>query len=236
MSDNKYQPHIFLLKTITNLHVGGGESSYEVVDNQVQRDPATKRPTIYSSSLKGALRDMWVEKEMKHTVEIFGSEPGDDNAIQGAFRFLNADLLAIPKPVTEVNNTTSSYEVVYADKELDEFLEKIQLLDEQVLNKAKLIVKIEAKIKGDLIPDAPGFHEASSELPVIARNQLDNGVSQNLWYEEVVPRFSFFAFVIMAQDKVATKAFNQFIKDEKVIQIGANATIGYGLCEIEKIN
>ena len=28
------------------------------------------------------------------------------------------------------------------------------------------------------------------ELPVLARNKLDNGISKNLWYEQVVPHES----------------------------------------------
>ena len=71
--------------------------------------------------------------------------------------------------------------------------------------------------------------------PFLSRNHLEDGVSQNLWYEEVVPREALFGFVILAPegDSLLEK-FNQLVK-ENIIQIGANATIGYGLCHFQKI-
>ena len=37
----------------------------------------------------------------------------------------------------------------------------------------------------------------SIALPVLARNKLSNGISQNLWYEEVVPKQSkFYLFIV----------------------------------------
>ncbi len=68
-------------------------------------------------------------------------------------------------------------------------------------------------------------------LPVIARNQLENGVSQNLWYEQIVPRESRFFMMIQQPDNT----FSMSIKD-KVIQIGANATVGYGYCEFKTLS
>jgi len=70
-------------------------------------------------------------------------------------------------------------------------------------------------------------------LPVIARNQLENGESKNLWYEEVVPRESKF-FTFIARPETNTEFDNNV--NGKVVQIGANATIGYGFCEIQKID
>ena len=94
------------------------------------------------------------------------------------------------------------------------------------------------------------FNEAISNLPVIARNSLQG--SGNLWYEEVVPRESIFYTVFCyynnlddeTQDKRgrtdkrkfenAYKLFEQkLLKDE--IQIGANASIGYGICNFSPL-
>lgn len=90
------------------------------------------------------------------------------------------------------------------------------------------------------------FRELSISLPVIARNQLENGESQNLFYEEILPRksklYSFIAFPsdnhIAQGDKTdftnAQINFENAIKDE-LIQIGANGSIGYGMCKFTKI-
>lgn len=72
-----------------------------------------------------------------------------------------------------------------------------------------------------------------NHLPVIARNNLNNGESKNLWYEQVVPRFSHFYFVVMKKDEYE-EVFDAKISDG-LIQIGANASIGYGFSKIQKI-
>ncbi len=82
------------------------------------------------------------------------------------------------------------------------------------------------------------FSELCKQLPVIARNQLENGISKNLWYEEVVPRFSrFFQFTLIPNE---TNSFiGQFIDEllepKNTFQIGANATIGYGYCKFNTL-
>jgi len=74
-------------------------------------------------------------------------------------------------------------------------------------------------------------------LPVIARNNLDNGQSKNLWYEQIIPRESrfFFAVTPTPGNEDAALFFNTMETEQKV-QIGANATIGYGQCLINKFN
>ena len=77
--------------------------------------------------------------------------------------------------------------------------------------------------------------EISRRLPVIARNCLENGVSKNLWYEEVVPRESvFYTGIVNSQN---TEKFEDFCRklEDNLIQIGANATIGYGFTKFEEV-
>lgn len=62
-----------------------------------------------------------------------------------------------------------------------------------------------------------------NHLPVIARNYLNNGKSENLFYEQVIPRSSVLYF-LMIEDKYKLPL------DNEVIQIGANASVGYGFC------
>lgn len=89
-----------------------------------------------------------------------------------------------------------------------------------------------------LISDSD-FDELLKNLPVIARNSLENGESKNLWYEEVVPRKSKFFTAISIptylNNNDGTKLtntfaqFQSFLSDKDTIHIGANASIGYGI-------
>ncbi|QCI28745.1 type III-B CRISPR module RAMP protein Cmr4 [Caminibacter pacificus] len=80
-------------------------------------------------------------------------------------------------------------------------------------------------------------------LPVVARNRLENGESKNLWYEEIVPKYSNFIFFIGRDndeyidkdDKPKIEQFFRSFESEKLYQIGANKTIGFGICKIEKV-
>ncbi len=89
------------------------------------------------------------------------------------------------------------------------------------------------------------FNELTKELPVIARNHLEERKSQNLWYEEVVPRESIFYTTIKIEDNEESEdfdkqhgyidEFNKNITGNNVIQIGANASIGYGYSRIVEL-
>ncbi len=70
-------------------------------------------------------------------------------------------------------------------------------------------------------------------LPVIARNNLENGKSNNLWYEQIVPREARFWFYSIANTGNEGDKFTDKVNGKQV-QIGANASIGYGACEIKK--
>jgi CRISPR-associated protein Cmr4 len=83
---------------------------------------------------------------------------------------------------------------------------------------------------------AMSFEEIMKGMPVIARNHLENGISQNLWYEEVVPRQSRFYFAILYKEKNGDH-FSEFTTklESSLVQIGANSTVGYGYCKINKM-
>jgi len=66
-------------------------------------------------------------------------------------------------------------------------------------------------------------------LPMIARNYLETGISQNVWYEEFVPHSSIFYTVIMTPGKTCDLDFSA------VIQFGGNASVGYGYCHMEEV-
>ncbi len=72
-----------------------------------------------------------------------------------------------------------------------------------------------------------------NKLPVIARNSLEDGRSVNLWYEEIVPRQSkFYCFIQQLADTEYDSWFETGLT--KPIQVGANASIGYGLMKFTK--
>lgn len=73
---------------------------------------------------------------------------------------------------------------------------------------------------------------SNENLPVVSRNNIENGESKNLWYEQVLPRYSQLYFAVMKNDN--GQQFHDKLKN-KLVQIGANATIGYGYTSIKRI-
>lgn len=71
------------------------------------------------------------------------------------------------------------------------------------------------------------FMEICEDLPVVARNQL--GEHRNLWYEELVPRQSEFWFIHLFPENDVIEEIRRI---NIPVQIGANASVGYGFCEI----
>ncbi len=106
---------------------------------------------------------------------------------------------------------------------------------------------ISDKLKKLLGEDIALFEDnafAELDLPVLARNVLKNGISQNLWYEEVVPKKSKFFFFIGKPNNIDPKDYDQKIKgfenrfDSKGarVQFGANKSIGYGFSLVKKVS
>lgn len=74
-------------------------------------------------------------------------------------------------------------------------------------------------------------------LPVRARNQLNDGQqSENLWYEQFVPRLSiFYTFIAAPEKDKHWDAFHQALT-EHFMQIGGNKSVGNGICRFELID
>lgn len=268
---------LYKIITLSNLHVGSGDINFDVIDNQVQRDPITQLPNINSSSLKGAFREHFTKdgSESAMVKYIFGPENSDNNSHQtGAYSFFEAQLLTRPvrSNVKSHFNATSkaviknfievieNFEIEF-DSELKQELEK--LLSIEVKKGAPVIFEnisnaiLEdfkatsssidiSKLKDLLGDDVALFGESDFkelDLPVLARNYLEGGVSKNLWYEEIVPKKSTFFFCIAKPTNIDSKDFDQKIKgfenkfdrEGNKLQIGANKSIGYGFCKIQKI-
>lgn len=306
----KLQTDFYIIRAISNLHVGSGDADFGIIDKHVQRDPVTGLPVIFGSSLKGALRQLFETFQPTSVDAIFGSEnpskrqvsDGEANEkegdtppltksatatlvqkelIQGTYRFHDAHLLALPVrtnhrfyyratcpellqdfmaeverqdklpeairgPLQQLagktvnrgapihfNGLHSSLLVEDLTATFDDTIKKSQL---QELDRA--ILPAGETLFGDrlLLLSAIDFQERCQELPTVARNYLENGISKNLWYEEIVPRESVFYAPITAPD--STSGFESTIATAfgHQIQVGGNATVGYGLCTLKKLS
>lgn len=254
----------WLITAKTNLHVGNeNTSSYGLIDKSVQRDVVTGLPCINGSSLKGALNEFFVEKENKDEVflkGIFGvDKKGRDKETQkGGFSFFDAKLLSIPvqsnnrlfyratsaSVLNDFTNQMKLFGIDYPEFKLDFDLSKPVVFTEQGTElgdykaikqeRNEEITRLETLLGKDvaLFNDAD-FKELCNDdnLPIIARNKLDNGESKNLWYEQIVPQETIFYSVFLGKDGIDLGT----LLNGKIVQIGANATIGMGYCEFKQV-
>ena len=119
-------------------------------------------------------------------------------------------------------------------------VDKVYLEDEEVESEKIDNLNGLEKFLGKNIAIYPHNDFTKLGLPFIARNALDeDGTSDNLWYEEVVPKYSKFYFFVKEPnniDKEFKEEAKQFDKDFEnidLIQFGANKSIGYGFCKIK---
>lgn len=247
--------YIVRMECLTNLHVGNGDVNFGIIDRQVERDPVTGFPTINSSGVKGALRAFLVEQEKRGQVDqglvgrAFGSSTGDGTT-PGQVRVLAADLLARP---ARASKGARAFYLVTCDTLTDRYRSLLaefapEIADEELTAGSPDEDPSSLSVEGlSLEGSTPlGLQGCSQtvfkmsdddfgglDLPVNVRNHLDNGISTNLWYEEVVPHGSLFAFPIVATDTNADVLDELYLAlDGQVVQFGAGASIGYGLCKL----
>jgi CRISPR-associated protein Cmr4 len=256
--------NLYNITTKANTHVGSGQNSYGIVDNVVQRDYNTAMPIILSSSLKGALKE-WLTSQLdkgEEASKIFGNEVGEgqqgSHYVFPAFLaslpmrsskhfYFNVTCPAIAKEMLERLSTTdiTKYnEVLAAVSECQpatNFPISINGYTDVIIEKHQ-IKTVEGDIQSSselkelfgnnvAIMNNDQFYELVKRLPIIARNKLDNGKSVNLFYEEVVPRETYFSFLVGAKEL----AFTSDDDLKSLCQIGANASIGYGFCKLNKL-
>lgn len=75
------------------------------------------------------------------------------------------------------------------------------------------------------------------DLPIVARNHLIDGKSNNLWYEELVPHQSRFYFITLWEGNDEDIIYKYIIEEIPKIPIsfGGNNSIGNGYCSIEVV-
>lgn len=234
----------WLIVAETNLHVGNESvNNFGVIDQAIQRDAVTGIPCIHASSLKGAIKEYIAEKwnvdnkENKDKIvsckKVFGSdkETKDEDTQKGKAVFFDAELLALP-----IQNTEGNYYFKLAydfEGGIKQFSKKVGCLGMSV-EPSIILRKLCDAIgiaEGQKNPVA-NFQELCDDehLPIIARNKLKNGESDNLWYEQVLPAKSVLGTIIETDDNTLIEALNGHL-----VQIGANATIGYGYCTFVKL-
>ena len=265
--------HVYRIECITNLHVGSGDVNYNIIDNEVERDPVTGYPVVHSSGLKGALREYFsAKKDLSFDItDIFGQEPvrkkseadstgSNSKAIKpGSYKFMDANLLARPM---RVSGQIASITVI-SERSVNDFIRRMNLfgIDKfgcelieplvfpesiNFLTNVGGINSIEGEEFAALPKHAADIINRLSEiigsdyavvkdfndydLPVVARNYLEDGESKNLWYEEIVPHDSIFYTVIMTPDSQMQLDLSE------IIQIGGHASIGCGFTKFSKLN
>lgn len=238
--------YLWQITAKTNLHVGNENStSYGIIDKAVQRDVLTGLPCINASSLKGAIKEFCIAEGIlspKERVEIFGSDKtGELESKKGKAIFYDAQILFLP--VQDDNNlfTYATSEAVLKHME-----SRLELFGIKNLNPNVFKVAGNSGYSEDWQREDFSSLCSDENLPIIARNVLENGQSKNLWYEQVIPAETIFYAVIQEPDTVVEKSDTAIKKSggllaeaikkkNKIIQIGANATIGYGYCKFDLI-
>lgn len=217
------EARIYILECLTNLHVGSGETNFNIVDNEVERDVLTKNPIINSSSVKGALREYFErvigDKNDPSIIRIFGGE--GKNTSPGQLRFLSAELLALATRGTG----DKVFELITPELSLNELNRKAEIFLGQKIGIESILPDYRTAETLDAYP-----------LPVLTRNVLDDtGISKNLWYEEVVPHKSLFFLPVFTETEGILKEFEKHFQKGTLVQFGANASIGYGLCLVNEV-
>lgn len=223
--------YLWLITAKTNLHAGNENSAnYGVIDKSVQRDAVTELPCINSSSLKGAINEYCAHncKGQLDLLSIFGSDKTNSQAEskKGGAIFFDAKILYLP-----VQDDNNLFSYVFCKPIIDELQSRLALFGKKLADTNSLASVLVQN--HDISPISPKeFAEKcdNENLPIIARNELKNGTSKNLWYEQVVPAETVFYTLIQEEGESLKNAL-----DGKVIQIGANATIGYGYCKFKCI-
>jgi len=226
--------NVWFITAKTNLHVGNeNTTSYGLIDLAVQRNATTGLPCINSSSLKGALNEFASQFKDLNRLEIFGSDKKDKSkgSKKGNYTFFDANILFLPIQTDDAR----LYELVTCDAVLKRFFNQVKLITGvEITEKDLQNFKYSKQLNGEDITEGK-FKELCSDdnLPIIARNVLDNGESKNLWYEQVVPAET--VFYTLIDDKGDGTLANMIGTEKSLVQIGADATIGYGYCEFKNL-
>lgn len=249
----------FRVKCLTNLHMGGGDVNYSVIDLEVERDPVLGEPTMNASGVKGAIRDFCEARAGKDSEQvkfIFGSRGSGGQP--GSYSFFSGDLLARP---VRISGGEGAYVLATTPELIGHFVEKATALGVTGLDQSPLPAPRAGNVLcGRGCVEVEGLPATKSEtpctlleqllgtdnwalmttddlfaidLPVQVHNLLADGDSKNLWYTQVVPHESVFGLLISGPDGDAQ--LEELLGAEPIVQFGGGASTGNGYARLEQV-
>lgn len=254
----------YRLTCLTNLHVGSGETNYNIVDLEVERDAVLGEPTINASGVKGALRDAceeWAgtdEEKIKMITHAFGSR--NSGEIKGSYKFFSGDLLARP---VRVSGGSSSYVLATTPDLINHFVRKLQALGLGAEYTEIASVQARQVFTGAGCNEIEGYAAAKREG---AEYQKENAVIEQLiganWALMNAETLRGVDLPVMAHNVISDgksdnfwyeevvphesifglliiadtedSLIDQMLADRKVVQFGAGASTGNGFMTMEK--
>lgn len=237
---------LYRIQCLTNLHVGGGDVNFNIIDREVERDPITKYPVIPASGIKGALR-IHLENQQEPeevTDALFGTANSMENNGNGAGRvkFFTGNMLALPMRVSRGQRP-------YVLVTTWQALEDLQQLSEAICGKAAEVGALQpvqeelqveehpvlgtVEVFGQKLYVMEEDHFRQIPLPVTVRNSQQVG-RRNLWYEEIVPHKSVL-YMLTASSDDSVDVLDAVLKRRDIVQFGGNSSIGCGMCRVEEM-
>lgn len=222
--------YLWQITAKTNLHVGNENStSYGIIDKAVQRDVLTGLPCINSSSLKGAINEYCCSVGMsaEERKDLFGSDKkgNKSDSKKGGAVFYDAHILYLP-----VQDDENLFTYATSKSVMEQMKTRLEMFGIKNINPIQFKGAASRQYGKSWLRDDFASLCSDENLPIIARNVLENGESKNLWYEQVVPAETIFYAVTQEPSDVLANAIKG-----KFVQVGANATIGYGYCKFDLI-
>jgi len=159
----------------------------------------------------------------------------------------NTQISDLKNFVNNLNFDGKDFIVFNGDKDLEiEDYEKPKVKEIDSNNKKLIEEYLGVKAEDLAIFNDDVFKEiCENSLPVIARNKIsESGTSENLFYEEVLPRRSKLWFMLGFEDElkgIPVETWEKYLKEfeekltDDLVQFGANYSIGYGFTEIRHV-
>lgn len=226
----------YKITCLTNLHMGAGTQNVGIVDLEVQRDCVTKEPTIHASGVKGALRSYAEyyagnEEDKQEIInQLFGRKPVNGNdSEQGNLVFFDGDLVFRPCRTTSGDKP---FQLCTSDEQKNLIVGKAKALGVSAEH-------VEALFTSEVLIDDDCLK--SETLPIIAHNSIDDeGKSENVWWQEVVPHSSVFVTFVGGYGDTELNSFQELCgigqKGAPPLQFGADRSIGLGFVTMERVD
>ena len=178
-------------------------------------------------------------KMMLETIESFQIElsDNDDEKSDNADEKIEKLKTAFSNIKTELNNLSDQVTAGIVGKENDSIKEvegyQIKKVETSENELYKFLLKLSESVPVVIMKTE--FFQMI-DLPIVARNYLENGKSSNLWYEEFVPHQSYFYSVLLWEQEEKA-IFLDFIKGicKQPVAFGGNNSVGYGYCKMTPI-